>query len=107
MKHIGELDGVRAISILMVLAAHLLPLGPSEWGLNSVSAIGGMSLFFCLSGFLIVTFLENDRRIVPFLIKRFVRIVPAATVATGVIPLVFGWDFEEFLATVFVLSKLC
>lgn len=72
------LDGWRAISILFVLAAHLLPLGPHDWGLNSSLAVGGMALFFALSGFLITRFLLDRADIGLFLRRRLVRIVPLA-----------------------------
>lgn len=72
------LDGWRGISILLVLAAHLLPLGPSSWQLNAVAGAMGMALFFTLSGFLITRLLLSDHHIPSFLIKRFMRIVPLA-----------------------------
>jgi hypothetical protein len=40
------LDGWRGISIMLVLAAHLLPLGPSFLQLNFTSGVIGMSIFF-------------------------------------------------------------
>ena len=49
------LDGWRGISILCVLSAHMLPLGPKSWQLNATTATIGMSIFFTLSGFLITT----------------------------------------------------
>ena len=52
------LDGLRAISILLVLAAHMLPLGPKILGLNFTAGAMGMSLFFALSGFLIASALD-------------------------------------------------
>jgi hypothetical protein len=68
------LDGWRAISILMVLAAHLLPLGPKVFQLNVAAGLFGMVLFFNLSGFLITHFLLNrpdagflDQALVPHL----------------------------------------
>lgn len=75
--HLPVLDGVRAISILLVLAGHLLPIGPKYLQLNGAAAALGMSLFFCLSGFLIVTFLLRKPDVVEFLIRRVFRIVPA------------------------------
>jgi peptidoglycan/LPS O-acetylase OafA/YrhL len=57
---VPTLDGLRAISILLVLATHLLPLGPKAWNLNSTAGAMGMSLFFALSGFLIVRSLEKS-----------------------------------------------
>lgn len=75
--HIPVLDGVRALSISLVLAGHLLPLGPKAFDLNSTAASLGMALFFCLSGYLIVTFLHRKPDVVDFLIRRVFRIVPA------------------------------
>ncbi len=72
------LDGLRAISILLVLAAHMLPLGPKVLQLNSSAAAMGMSLFFCLSGFLIASGLIHNPDVPEFLVKRLARIVPLA-----------------------------
>jgi peptidoglycan/LPS O-acetylase OafA/YrhL len=72
------LDGWRGISILFVLAGHLLPLGPSIWHLNSSIAATGMAIFFTLSGFLITNILIKDQNITKFLIRRFMRIIPLA-----------------------------
>lgn len=75
---LGVLDGWRAISILLVLAAHLLPLGPKSFHLNETAGAMGMALFFTLSGFLITRLLLKDEGILGFLIKRFFRIIPLA-----------------------------
>lgn len=72
------LDGWRAASILLVLAGHLLPLGPAQLGLNEAVAATGMVLFFILSGFLITRFLAAHADLRVFLIRRFFRIVPLA-----------------------------
>jgi peptidoglycan/LPS O-acetylase OafA/YrhL len=72
------LDGWRGISILCVLAAHMLPLGPKSWQMNQTVAVLGMSLFFTLSGFLITTTLIHRANIRNFLIRRFCRIIPLA-----------------------------
>ncbi|MGB1648440.1 MAG: acyltransferase family protein [Cycloclasticus sp.] len=45
------LDGWRGLSILFVLATHLLPMGPKVLRLNETSGPIGMALFFTLSGF--------------------------------------------------------
>ena len=76
--HIAVLDGWRGISILLVLATHLLPLGPKEWKLNYMTGVMGMALFFILSGFLITTFLLREPSVGRFLTRRFFRIVPLA-----------------------------
>src|SRR5260370_7541265 len=69
------LDGLRAISICLVLAAHLLPLGPKALHLNSTAGPMGMSLFFALSGYLIVSTLR-PATIPAFSVKLLPRFVP-------------------------------
>lgn len=70
------LDGWRGLSIVLVLAAHLLPLGPTGLDLNAAVAAAGMALFFTLSGFLITGFLLRNDNVDEFLISRLARIVP-------------------------------
>lgn len=84
------LDGVRAASILLVLAAHTLPLGPKSWLLNGVAGRMGMALFFCLSGYLITSMLYRKPQIGPFLAKRVMRIVPALALYLAVLLAFFG-----------------
>jgi peptidoglycan/LPS O-acetylase OafA/YrhL len=72
------LDGLRAISILLVLAGHMVPLGPKVLQLNSSAAAMGMSLFFALSGFLIASGLIHNADVPEFLIRRLARILPLA-----------------------------
>ena len=64
MKRIEELDGLRAIAPLMVIAWHYIgiPDGPGFW-LWNVFYLGhfGVDLFFVLSGFLITTILLENR----------------------------------------------
>lgn len=92
--HIRELDGVRGVSILLVLATHLLPLGPKALQLNAMTGLMGMSLFFCLSGFLITRFLWDNPDVQVFLVRRLARILPLlALYAVLVLGLVLGrWD---------------
>jgi peptidoglycan/LPS O-acetylase OafA/YrhL len=80
-KRLGVLDGWRGISILLVLAAHLFPLGPKAWSMNNAVAGAGMAIFFTLSGFLITSVLLADPSIRRFLIHRLMRIVPLAWLA--------------------------
>jgi peptidoglycan/LPS O-acetylase OafA/YrhL len=76
--HLSVLDGLRAISIALVLATHMLPLGPKFLRLNETTGAMGMSLFFALSGFLIVSSLLQNSNVAEFLIKRITRILPLA-----------------------------
>ena len=77
-ERLSVLDGLRAISILLVLGAHMLPLGPKVLRLNHAAGAMGMSLFFALSGFLITTTLMRNPSVVEFLARRLARIVPLA-----------------------------
>src|SRR5271165_1148964 len=81
LGHLRVLDGWRGLSILAVLACHLLPLGPKPWRINDEAGGFGMAIFFCLSGFLITSFLLKDPGIRSFLIRRLCRIVPLAWLA--------------------------
>ena len=74
--HFPELDGFRGLSILAVLAAHMLPLGPEVWRGNSTAGYMGMSVFFALSGFLISRFLWNSQDVGKFFVRRCARILP-------------------------------
>src|SRR6266480_107881 len=72
------LDGLRAISILLVLACHMLPLGPKSFQLNETAGAMGMSLFFVLSGFLITSGLKQNLSIYEFTLRRLSKIIPLA-----------------------------
>lgn len=45
IPYVSCLDGVRAVSILLVLLAHTAPLGPKPWLLNAMAGRMGMALF--------------------------------------------------------------
>lgn len=72
------LDGWRGISISLVLAGHLLPLGSNQWQMNGAVAATGMALFFILSGFLITNILIKNQNVKSFLVRRIMRIFPLA-----------------------------
>ena len=86
------LDGLRAISILLVLACHLLPLGPKVLRLNETAGAMGMSLFFALSGFLITTGLLRNPSVAEFLIRRLARILPLAYAYTAAVFLLLTFN---------------
>jgi peptidoglycan/LPS O-acetylase OafA/YrhL len=83
-RRLDVLDGWRGISILAVLACHLLPLGTHTFNVNEATGIFGMAIFFCLSGFLITSFLLRHASVTDFLIRRLCRIVPLAWVALAI-----------------------
>jgi peptidoglycan/LPS O-acetylase OafA/YrhL len=93
------LDGLRAISILLVLACHLLPLGPKAVQLNGTAGAMGMSLFFALSGFLITSALITNQSISEFATRRLARILPLAYLYTIVVFLIFSFDLKATLWT--------
>lgn len=83
-RRIPSLDGLRVVAIGLVMCSHQLlhvPGVPLRWWF-SANAYLGVSLFFCLSGYLITTLLLDEvdetgtldlRR---FYVRRFLRIVP-------------------------------
>lgn len=89
-ERFAMLDGWRGISILLVLSAHLLPLGPKPWHLNVGAGLLGMAFFFVLSGFLVTHFLlGNQYGIKDFLIRRLFRILPLAWAYMGLVFLIY------------------
>ena len=94
-----ELDGLRAIAILLVLLGHHLSYAPLAW-LRHVVEMGwvGVDLFFVLSGFLIGGILLDQRASTNyysvFYLRRFLRIVPlyGLLLLPGLLVLGFGWQ---------------
>ena len=99
------LDGWRGISILLVLAAHFLPLGPKIWSLNSTVGPMGMALFFSLSGFLITSFLIKQDSVVDFLIRRFFRIIPLAWLGLIVVLVTEQAPLQTWIANLFFYAN--
>ena len=91
------LDGLRAISILLVLACHLLPLGPKTWETNATAGAMGMSLFFALSGFLITSGLIRNPNAYEFLARRLAKILPLAYLYTAIVFLGFTFNPKALL----------
>src|SRR5437667_3569112 len=94
---VPALDGLRAISIILVLACHLLPLGPKALQLNLTAGPMGMSLFFTLSGYLIVSTLRSVS-ILEFIVKRVTRILPLAYLYILLVLIVFGLSKQALLS---------
>jgi peptidoglycan/LPS O-acetylase OafA/YrhL len=95
-----ELDGIRAVAILLVLAQHINIPG------STLAGMVGVNLFFVLSGFLITSLLvkEQDRTggidLRRFYERRIRRLIPAliaVLIATGVLMALMG-QFHEYIA---------
>lgn len=98
-ERFAMLDGWRGISILLVLSAHLLPLGPKPWHLNVGAGLLGMAFFFVLSGFLVTHFLINNQYgVKDFLIRRLFRILPLAWAYMGLVFLIHPVSDEAMAA---------
>jgi peptidoglycan/LPS O-acetylase OafA/YrhL len=103
---VGILDGWRALSIIAVLAGHLLPLGPGWMQLNAAVAASGMAIFFTLSGYLITTILLKDPRVEPFLIRRLFRILPLAWLAMIILAVANRPDPTTLVANLLFAANL-
>ena len=100
------LDGWRGISILLVLAGHLFPLGPKYLNMNGCIATLGMAIFFTLSGFLITTTLLYRPSVVEFLVRRLCRIVPLAWLFTLIALTLAKVSFHYYVAQMLFFSNL-
>ena len=105
-SHVAALDGWRGISILCVLAGHMLPLGPKMLRFNEMIPTTGMSLFFILSGFLIVSMLYRNDNVVSFLIRRVFRIVPLAWGFLIIYMAFNGANLHQWLANLFFYANI-
>lgn len=85
-KYLPSLDGLRALSIIMVVGSHVL-IGKNIHNtfLNSIfNGALGVGIFFTISGFIITTLLmkeqidTNSISLKNFYIRRFLRIIPLA-----------------------------
>jgi len=99
------LDGWRGISILLVLAGHLFPLGYKQFQFNAPIAAAGMAIFFILSGFLITNVLLKDQNIPKFLIRRFMRIVPLAWLVLAITFTFTNASVHEIVSTLFFYTN--
>lgn len=102
---IDVLDGWRALSILLVLAGHWLPM-PGVLQANHMVAASGMALFFSLSGFLITRLLLRDPQPGPFLVRRIFRIVPLAWAAVLILVIATGASASEAAANFLFYANL-
>jgi len=95
MQRIPSLDGLRAISITLVILSHLVKWKHVSLDLGGSYGALGVHVFFVLSGFLITNLLlrEHERSstisLRDFYIRRAFRIFPAAFVFLGVVVVLY------------------
>ena len=118
--YVPVLDGLRALSIGLVLVSHLLIFDVHpDWVYRLGIACGatGVSVFFVISGYLITSLLlrEEDRagriNLKNFYARRFLRIFPAAYTFLAVILLlklagVIDVNWHSYLASLFYVRNL-
>jgi len=113
-RRIPSLDGLRAISIAMVILSHLV-----KWKHLSVVILGsygalGVFVFFVLSGYLITDLLLREYQrtstisLRNFYIRRAFRIFPAAFVFLAIVIVLYWQDIRWFhiSAAVFYVANL-
>ena len=90
-NHIAELDGLRALAVLPVIAFH--------FGAN-VNGSAGVTVFFALSGFIVTTVLLREYeqsgsiRLGNFYMRRFRRLLPASTLVV-IATVITGWILSK------------
>lgn len=115
-----SLDGIRAVSILLVLFAHVsnsFPLSPANRMLTRNIGLLGVAVFFVISGFLITSLLLRERQrtgtisLRKFYLRRAFRILPVTCLYLGFITLA-NWvlhlniSFQYILTALFFLANL-
>ena len=117
--HIGSLDGIRGIAILLVLCFHCFEK-INLYPLSFITQIGwvGVDLFFVQSGFLITGILDdtqgNDNYLKSFSLKRTLRIFPlyyltllivfAVLTIPGIINFDPVWDPRHLETSIYYLT---
>lgn len=116
LGYIPALDGIRAVSILLVLAYHDIGAVTSYWG-HMFNGWIGVDVFFIVSGYLITSILLKEARqnngdfsLTRFYARRWLRIAPAYYVFLGVVFALTLWGgdhhLKPFLAAAFYLTNL-
>jgi peptidoglycan/LPS O-acetylase OafA/YrhL len=110
-KHIPSLDGLRAVSVMLVICNHMgMPFAPHGRGVLT---------FFVLSGFLITWLMlkESERHsgisIRNFYVRRVLRIFPAFYVYLGLVLLILllmrhvpsRWELVGYVCSVFYIGN--
>lgn len=114
MKRIPSLDGLRAISIALVMLSHLVKWKHVSAGLLQGYGALGVHVFFVLSGYLITNLLlqEQERtstiRLRNFYVRRAFRIFPAAFVFLAVVVALYWREMRwtHVAAAVFYVANM-
>lgn len=112
MERIPSLDGMRAISILLVVVGHWAELRYHSDVAGAFANLG-VRIFFIISGYLITTLLLREQgktstiRIGDFYVRRAYRILPAALVFMVVAFVIFWRDLHwyQMLAALFYVAN--
>jgi peptidoglycan/LPS O-acetylase OafA/YrhL len=104
VKRIPSLDGLRAVSILVVTASHLNVIAPTNHVLKAINQWGGhgVDVFFVISGFLITSLLLRESSktgtisMKGFYIRRVRRIIPAFVFFIAVVLVLRGVGVVSF-----------
>ena len=114
MQRIPSLDGLRAISIALVILSHLVRWKHASLDLINTYGALGVHVFFVLSGYLITDLLlrEYDRSstisLRKFYIRRAYRIFPAAFVFLAVVVVLYWHQMHWYhvAAAVFYVANM-
>lgn len=114
-KYIKGFDGLRAISILLVILSHLgiysnvehITFLKNNW--NLISGGSGVLIFFSISGFLITTLLLNEKKkfgridFRNFFFRRFLRLAPAISLLliTVIFLMLSNFLVQDYIAVIF------
>jgi peptidoglycan/LPS O-acetylase OafA/YrhL len=102
MQRIPSLDGVRALSILLVVLGHLAKRGHAPGAFWENYSITGVRIFFVLSGYLITQILLTEHRLTSainlkkFYLRRALRIFPAAFVFMALVSAFYWKQFSWY-----------
>jgi peptidoglycan/LPS O-acetylase OafA/YrhL len=102
VKRIPSLDGLRAISIVLVVLGHLGKSGHAPLIFKSYYTDLGVELFFVISGYLITTILLKEHQrtstisLRDFYVRRAYRIFPAAFVFMSLAVAVYWSHFRWY-----------
>jgi peptidoglycan/LPS O-acetylase OafA/YrhL len=101
MKRIPSLDGLRAVSIALVVMGHWAELQFHSIVAGAFANLG-VRIFFLISGFLITTLLLSERKktgsicVREFYVRRAYRILPAAMAFMAIAFIVFWRDLRWY-----------